>query len=256
MLAPHPEKLLALEMGGNNPMVVSNVSNLDAAVYAIIQSAFITAGQRCTCARRLILLQDGQSDRLVDRLSQLTEKIVVGPYTVTPEPFIGPVISDAAAQRLLDAQSALISRGAKAILPLRSIGPRLSMLAPGILDVIAVADRADEELFGPLLQVIRVPDFDAALSEANKTRFGLAAALLSDDPALYQRFLETVHAGIINWNRPTTGASGNLPFGGRGASGNHRPAGFFAVDFCADPVACLESPTLTLPSSLSPGISL
>jgi succinylglutamic semialdehyde dehydrogenase len=129
------------------------------------------------------------------------------------------------------------------------------MLSPGIVDVTAVKERGDEELFGPLLQVIRVADFDAALVEANRTQFGLAAGLISDDRALFEQFYATVRVGIVNWNRPTTGASGTMPFGGLGASGNHRPAGFFAMDFCADPVASLEAPELAMPATLLPGIA-
>jgi succinylglutamic semialdehyde dehydrogenase len=255
-VADHPEKLLALEMGGNNPLLAANVSNMDAALYAILQSAFITAGQRCTCARRLILLQDHAADRLLEQLVQATQRLTVGPYTNTPEPFMGPVISEIAATKLLAAQDDLIARGAAVLQRMHPIGDRINMLAPGILDVTNVPDRRDEELFGPILQVIRVPDFSAAIAEANRTQFGLAAAVLSDDPALYERFYRETRAGIVNWNRPTTGAAGDLPFGGRGASGNHRPAGFFAIDFCSEPVASLESPTLALPATLAPGITL
>jgi len=255
-LAPHPEKLLALEMGGNNPLVAARLANLDATAYTIIQSAFLTAGQRCTCARRLILLQDVEGDRLLARTLRLAAHVRVGPPALDPEPFMGPVISDAAAAKLLAAQADLLRRGAVPLLPLRILGPRPAMLTPAVLDVTHVSDRADEELFGPLLQVIRVHDFAAALAETNRTRFGLAAALLSDDAALYECFYDGVHAGILNWNRPTTGASSGLPFGGVGASGNHRPAGAFAIDYCNDAIAALESPALALPATLAPGIIL
>jgi succinylglutamic semialdehyde dehydrogenase len=255
-LAPHPEKLLALEMGGNNPLVATRIGNRDAAALTIIQSAFITAGQRCTCARRLILMQDAEGDRLLERVLQMAAHIRVGAPSLEPEPFMGPVISDAAAVRLQHAYADLVARGATPLLALRSPGPLPAMLSPAILDVSAVAHVEDEELFGPLLQVIRVPDFAAAIRIANQTRYGLAAALLSDDAALYEQLYASIRAGIINWNRPTTGASSALPFGGVGASGNHRPAGNFAIDYCNDPVASLESPMLTMPQALPPGITL
>jgi len=255
-LASYPEKLLALEMGGNNPLVATRVANVDAAAYTIIQSAFLTAGQRCTCARRLILLQDAESDHLLARTLRMAESLRVGPPSLEPEPFMGPVISDSAADKLQNAQAELVRRGARVLLPLRSLGPRPAMLSPAIIDATNVHDRGDEEFFGPLLQVIRVRDFDAALAAANQTHFGLAAALLSDDAVLYERFYDGIRAGIINWNRPTSGASSALPFGGVGASGNHRPAGAFAIDYCNDPVASLESPTLSMPAMLPPGITL
>jgi succinylglutamic semialdehyde dehydrogenase len=253
-VAPYPQKLLALELGGNNPLVVENVANMDAAVNTIAQSAFITAGQRCTCARRLILPIGDEGDRILARLVDVAKEIQVGPHTLSPEPFMGPVITESAAQRLLNAQANFVNNGAVPLLRMRSQGTRINMLTPAVLDVTAIKKRPDEEYFGPLLQVIRVKDFDAAIAEANNTRFGLAAALLSDDAALYERFSREVNAGIVNWNRPTTGAASDLPFGGVGASGNHRPAGFFAVDFCSDPVASLESPTLELPKMPLPGL--
>jgi succinylglutamic semialdehyde dehydrogenase len=133
-------------------------------------------------------------------------------------------------------------------------GARAAMLRPGVIDVTAVAERADEEIFGPLLQVVRTRDFDEAIAEARTTAFGLAAGLLSDRRDLYERFRRLVRAGIVNWNRPTTGASGSMPFGGVGKSGNHRPSGFFAADYCSYPVASLEAPSVEMPARLPPGM--
>ncbi|MGB1271301.1 MAG: aldehyde dehydrogenase family protein, partial [Endozoicomonas sp.] len=107
-----------------------------------------------------------------------------------------------------------------------------------------------------LLQVIRYLDFDSALSQANNTRFGLSAGLLSEDPDEYQRFLQRIRAGIVNWNRPITGASSAAPFGGPGDSGNHRPSAYFAADYCAFPVASVESEALVMPEKLAPGLEL
>ena len=131
-----------------------------------------------------------------------------------------------------------------------------ALLTPGILDVTSVADRPDEEFFGPLLQVIRYESFDEAVREANTTRFGLAAGLLSSSSARYEQFLIESRAGIVNWNRPLTGAASNAPFGGIGASGNHRPSAYYAADYCAYPVASLEADTLDLPATLLPGVHL
>jgi succinylglutamic semialdehyde dehydrogenase len=249
----HPEKIIALEMGGNNPLIVANVSDLHAAAYWTIQSAFITAGQRCSCARRLIVL----NDRLIEPLIEMTRSIRVGKYTENPEPFMGPLISPAAAARVMDAQSELLKRGAKSLLPMKNLDGR-AMLSPGLIDVTDIdrpnINSADVEIFGPLLQIIRVNDFDEAIREANNTRYGLAAALFSDDRALYDQFFRRIRAGVVNWNRPTTGASGALPFGGIGSSGNHRPSGYFAIDYCAYPVASMESPNLKLPQQITPGI--
>jgi succinylglutamic semialdehyde dehydrogenase len=255
-LSDHPEKILALEMGGNNPLIVHETASVDAAAYLTIQSAFLTAGQRCTCARRLIVPAGVPGDAFVERLQMMTAKVRVGRYTDDPEPFMGPVISNVAAEALLAAQSALREQGGRSILEMRRLGPSGAMLSPGLIDVTAIQSRADAEVFGPLLQIIRVPDFAAAIAEANHTAFGLAAGLLSDSRALYDQFFRAIRAGVVNWNRPTTGASGSLPFGGVGLSGNHRPSGFYAADYCSYPVASMEEPNLLVPAKLTPGITL
>ncbi|HCN90978.1 MAG TPA: succinylglutamate-semialdehyde dehydrogenase [Oxalobacteraceae bacterium] len=252
--AGHPGKMLALEMGGNNALVAWQVGNLDAAVHHAIFSAFVSAGQRCTCARRLIVEDSAAGRAFIDRLVEVAGKISVGPCDQTPPPFMGPVVSAAIAQRLLQAQADLLAHGGRALLAMRHLAEGTGFLSPGIVDVTDAVAVPDEEWFGPLLQVIRVPDFDAALAAANATEYGLAAGLLSDDAALWQRFLIGARAGVVNWNRPTTGAASTAPFGGIGKSGNHRPSAYYAADYCAYPVASIENSVLEMPKQLSPGL--
>ncbi|WP_240881964.1 succinylglutamate-semialdehyde dehydrogenase [Pseudomonas sp. TMW22080] len=254
--AGRPDKILALEMGGNNPLVVDQVEDLDAAVYTIIQSAFISAGQRCTCARRLLVPQGAWGDSLLTRLVEVSQSIEVGAFDQQPAPFMGSVISLGAARALMDAQEVLLGSGAVALLEMHQPDINAALLTPGIIDVTEVGDRSDEELFGPLLQVIRYADFDAAIAEANNTAFGLAAGLLSDSEARYQQFWLESRAGIVNWNKQLTGAASSAPFGGIGASGNHRASAYYAADYCAYPVASLETPTLALPAALTPGVRM
>ena len=254
--AGRPDKILALEMGGNNPLVVDEVADVDAAVYTIIQSAFISAGQRCTCARRLLVPVGAWGDALLARLVAVAASIQVGAFDAQPAPFMGSVISLDAARHLLKAQEHLIAQGATPLLAMSQPLETAALLTPGILDVTAVAERPDEEFFGPLLQVIRYDGFEAAMAEANATQYGLAAGLLSDSRELYQRFLIESRAGIVNWNKQLTGAASSAPFGGVGASGNHRASAYYAADYCAYPVASLESETLALPATLTPGVSL
>lgn len=254
--AGRPDKILALEMGGNNPLVVDEVKDLDAAVYTIIQSAFISAGQRCTCARRLLVPQGGWGDALLARLVEVCRSITVGAFDQDPAPFMGSVISLQAAQALMAAQAQLLAKGGVALLAMTQPQADAALLTPGIVDVSAVAQRPDEEFFGPLLQVIRYADFDAAIDEANTTQYGLAAGLLSDSRARYQYFWLRSRAGIVNWNKQLTGAASSAPFGGVGASGNHRASAYYAADYCAYPVASLETASLALPATLTPGVTL
>jgi succinylglutamic semialdehyde dehydrogenase len=124
-------------------------------------------------------------------------------------------------------------------------------LSAAVIDMTGCAP-IDEELFGPVLQIIRVPDWDAAIAAANATRFGLAAGLIGGNAALFDDFWVRSRAGIVNWNRPTNGASSAAPFGGIGASGNHRPSAYYAADYCAFPVATLASDLLA--ASITKGL--
>lgn len=255
-LADHPEKIVALEMGGNNPLIVHEVQDTSAAACMVIQSAFVTAGQRCSCARRLIVCPGGSSDELIGHLVAMIGKLRIGLWNDQPPPFMGTVISQRAAEDLLAAQARLLEAGGKAIVQMTRSPRSAALLSPGLIDVTDVPDRPDVEIFGPLLQVIRVADFAAAIEEANRTAFGLSAGLISDRVENYEQFVHQVRAGVVHWNRPLTGASSQLPFGGIGISGNHRPGGFFAADYSAYPLACLESPRAQLPAQLPPGIVL
>jgi len=252
-VADHPERLLVLEMGGNNPLVAWDVKAVEAAAYGAALSAFITAGQRCSCARRLIVSDDAAGNEIIERVAAFARRMRVGPYTNRPEPFMGPVITAAAADSVLAAQNRLIDAGARSVLNVERIDTR-GMLRPGVVDVTAVADRPDEEVFGPLLQVIQVEDFPAALREANRTAYGLAAGIMTDRRDLHEVFKATVRAGVVNWNNPLTGARSFLPFGGVGRSGNHRASSYFAADYCSDPVASTESEVVALPEKLENGI--
>ncbi|TFW33785.1 succinylglutamate-semialdehyde dehydrogenase [Massilia horti] len=250
-----PGKMLALEMGGNNPLVVWDVQDVDAAVHHTIMSAFISAGQRCTCARRLIVQDTPEGQAFIDRLVQVAGRLAVGPSDADPQPFMGPVVSAAVAARLLKAQQMMVEQGGKLLLQMRQLQPDTGFVSAGIVDVTDAAAIPDEEWFGPLLQVIRVPDFDSALIVANATEYGLAAALLSPSEQLWKIFAVKARAGIVNWNRPTTGAASSAPFGGVGKSGNHRPSAYYAADYCAYPVASIETASIEMPAKLSPGLA-
>ena len=238
-LASNPGKIVALEMGGNNPLVVWDSPKTDDIAALIVQSAFTSAGQRCTAARRLIV-KASMYDETISAVKALTSRIVIGAPHDNPQPFMGPVIDSVAADQLTESFLYLISNGGKAITHMRRPRGELPFVTPSLVDVTGMAERPDVELFGPLLQVVKVDDFDEAIAEANNTRFGLSASLLGGTPAQYNQFWANIRAGIVNWNRPTNGASSAAPFGGVGLSGNHRAAAFYAADYCAYPVTSTE----------------
>ncbi|MEJ2407838.1 MAG: succinylglutamate-semialdehyde dehydrogenase [Novosphingobium sp.] len=240
MFADRPDVILALELGGNNPLVAWD-GDIEEAAAIVVQSAFVTTGQRCSCARRLIVPDNAFGTALVAAVEELAGRLTIGAWNEMPEPYIGPLISDAAAASAVTRVEALVGHGAKVIRPFTGIeGRSAAFVTPALLDVTG-AGVPDEEIFAPVLQVRRVADFDAALMAANHTRFGLSAGLISGDDALWQRFIHECRAGVVNRNRPTTGAAGSMPFGGLGDSGNHRPSAYYAADYCAYPVASFEA---------------
>ena len=238
--ADRPEKILALEMGGNNPIVVWDTPDLYTAAILVVQSAFTTSGQRCTAGRRLIIDQ-ALYEPFEAELSRILDRLIVGAPHDTPAPFMGPVIDNDTADLLTESFLELMMRGGRPVRHLQRPVPDRPFLSPGVIDVTSMNDRPDVELFGPILQIVRATDFDAAIAAANDTRYGLSASLVSQNPDLYNRFWANIRAGIVNWNKPTNGASSSAPFGGVGWSGNHRPSAYYAADYCAYPVVSNEA---------------
>ena len=245
--ATQPGKILALEMGGNNPLVVWDTPEIGAAAALVIQSAFLSSGQRCTAASRLIV-RDAMADTLVAEVKKLADRLIVDHPHADPQPYMGPVIDNPTADGLTESFLYLMSHGGRPIKHMVRPQKGLPFLTPAIIDVTAMQERPDVELFGPLLQIVRVPDFETAIAEANSSRYGLSASLVGGSPEQYAQFWGNVRAGVINWNRPTNGASGTAPFGGVGVSGNHRPSAYYAADYCAYPVASaeIEQPRATI----------
>ena len=227
-------------MGGNNPIIVWDTPDLHSAAVLVIQSAFTTAGQRCTAARRLIV-EDRLYDPLIETINTMVGRLIVGSPHDDPQPFMGPVIDNQVADQLTESFLALLMRGGRPIRHLERLQDDRPFLMPAIIDMTNATERPDIELFGPILQVYREQEFDAAIATANDTRYGLSAALISQTPSLYDRFWAGIRAGIVNWNRPTNGASSSAPFGGIGWSGNHRPSAYYAADYCAYPVVSNEA---------------
>jgi len=240
--AQTPGRILALEMGGNNPLLVWDLAerDLDAAVAIVVQSAYLSAGQRCTCARRLIV-QDSLAQTLIERVAGTIDRLIVGAPFDEPQPFMGPVVDNRAADRVEAQVADLLALGGRAIRPLRRARPDRPYLSPALIDMSGINEAPDEEIFGPVLQIWRESDFDAAIARANATRLGLSAAMLGGTRAQFDEVRAHSRAGVINWNRPTNGASSAQPFGGLGDSGNHRPSAYYAADYCAFPVAGMEA---------------
>lgn len=251
----YPKRIVALELGGNNPIVVHEAADKEAAAIITIQSSFLSAGQRCTCARRLMVPKSEDGDKFIERLVEKTKNIVVGAYTSTPEPFIGPLINAGAAQKVYESYKAIVAAGGVPLVEMKSHGVDSAFLSPGIVDVTNVTSIPDDEIFGPLLLLRRTENFEKAIEEANNTAYGLVSAIITDNPNHFKTFWQNIRAGVVNWNSPSTGATSYAPFGGLGKSGNYRPSGYYACDYTSYPVASTESPKLKKPEPLPPGLS-
>ena len=239
IFADKPGKILALEMGGNNPVVVWDTPDIHTAAILVVQSAFLSAGQRCSNARRLIV-QEGMHHPLVSEIRKIAARLIVGDPHSSPQPFMGPVIDNETADALQESFLSLMMRGGSPLMNMERLTPDRPFLTPALIDMTGATDKPDVELFGPILQMVRVTTFEDAIAEANRTRFGLSASLIGGSPQQFDQFWANVRAGVINWNRPTNGAPSNAPFGGLGLSGNHRPSAYYAADYCAYPVVSTE----------------
>ena len=257
-----PGRILALEMGGNNPAVVLPDADLKQAAIEVVRCAFNTTGQRCTSTRRLIV-HEAIAERFAALVCKAASTLLVGdPRGIGPasdppdrrQPvFMGPIIRAEARDAVLAFQRDIARAGGGVVLESTPMddptgargGDAGFYITPGVVRVprFTLADDprrdagCDVEVFGPLLRIAAARDLDAALDQANATRFGLAASIFTADQAAAGRFLAECRAGCVNVNTGTAGASSKLPFGGLGLSGNHRPAGAFSLDYCAFPVA-------------------
>ncbi len=250
-----PEVLLAMEMGGNNALIVDSFDEIDPVVWTIISSAFLTSGQRCTAARRLILVDNDHNRLVLERVVAVTKGLKVG-SGLDQNVFMGPLVNEQTCQALLKQQSQLISAGATPLVTLTRLSRSGFFVTPGIVDVSGLSSVSDGEWFGPFLQVHWVASLADAVSVANETQFGLSAAVITKAAQDYHYVRDRLKVGILNWNMPTNGASSLAPFGGVGCSGNFRPSAYYAADYCSYPVASMESTQCQLPSSLPPGLSL
>ncbi|MBY0260930.1 MAG: aldehyde dehydrogenase family protein, partial [Phycisphaerales bacterium] len=241
-----PGRILALELGGNNPAVVMHDADIRQAAIEIVRCAFNTTGQRCTSTRRAIV-HYSVKDKLVRAIVEAAKALNFNDPRATTPVFAGPIITQQARQAVLDAQQSWAKHGGTTLLEARPIDRpgKGFYVSAGITEVEEFSPSddkkagcgADIEIFGPLLRISEIADIDEAIEQANATRYGLAASIFTATQPHAEQFLHECRAGCININTGTAGASSKLPFGGLGLSGNHRPAGSFSLDYCAYPVA-------------------
>ena len=227
-------KKIQCEMGGKNPVVVLEDADLELAATSTIMGAFGSTGQRCTATSRVIV-QESIADKFAGMLVERAAKLKVG-NGAAPGTNVGPSVDENQFNKVQE-YLALGKQEGKLLCG----GERLRggdydngwFTAPTIFDHIKPNARlAQEEVFGPVLSLIRVKDFEEALAVANNVRFGLACSIFTTDANKVFQFAEAAEAGIVHINSPTVGGEAHVPFGGFKASGlGERETGSTAIDF-------------------------
>ena len=252
-----PGRMVALEMGGSNPAIVMDDADLRQAVIECVRCAFITTGQRCTCTRRVVVHR-AVAERFIAAFVECARTLTVGAGDAEPAPFMGPLVSREARDAALAFQAECVARGERVLLESRAPAGDGWFLTPGVVRAVCFERATDREVFGPVVRISVAEDLQDAIVQANATEFGLAASIFTRSEANVAAAMAGLRAGCINVNCGTAGASGKLPFGGLGRSGNLRPAGAAMIDACAYPVATMAeqgsaatvAPGMTAPNAV------
>jgi succinylglutamic semialdehyde dehydrogenase len=249
-------KLLALEMGGKNAALVLPDADADKAAYDAIFSAFVSAGQRCTAASRAIVVGADRARRFAQRIARMAATLTIG-HPLDEGIFMGPLASVPAMEKF---EAGVRAADAETLLASRRVQPRGldgCYVTPSVhfVEQRRASPYQREELFGPDLAVYPAASAEEAVEIANATDYGLAASVHTASQEAFDRCQRALECGVVNWNAPTVGASGRLPFGGLKRSGNHRPAALTSTLYCAAPVAVMRGEPKLDAAKLAPGIS-
>ncbi len=217
-------KRTVLEMGGKDSIIVDDEADLDAAAEGVVQSAFGYQGQKCSACSRAIVT-DKVYEPFVQKVVERAKKIRVGP-SEDPNNYMGPVVSKSAMNTILDYIEVGKKEGKLLLGGARAPGDGYFIQPTIIADVDPKARIAQEEIFGPVLAVVKARDFDHALEVANNTEFGLTGGVYTKNPAKIEKATEAFHVGNLYFNRKCTGAMvGAHPFGGFNMSGTDSKTG-------------------------------
>lgn len=227
-------KKVQCEMGGKNPVVVLADADMRLAVESVIAGAFASTGQRCTATSRVVI-EESAADAFVAMLAERAGRYVVGDG-LEPGVDMGPLVDENQMNTALKYIEIGKSEGQLVCGGRRLSGPKYDQgwfVEPTVFDQVAAGSRlAQEEIFGPVLSVIRVKDFEEALAVANSVRYGLSSAIYSTDANKVFEFVNKIESGMTHVNSPTVGGEAHVPFGGaKDSSVGPREVGHAAMDF-------------------------
>jgi aldehyde dehydrogenase (NAD+) len=225
-------------MGGKNPVVVMEDADLDLAVESTAQGAFWSSGQRCTATSRAVVVNE-IADEFVRRVSERAKSIRLG-NGADAKTEMGPSVDESQFKTVLQYIDIGREDGAKLVCGgTRATGSGLDkgyFVHPAVFDHVTPEMRiAREEIFGPVLSVLRVKDFEEAMQVANDCEYGLSSSIFSSDAGRIFRFVDEIETGMTHINSPTTGGEAHIPFGGiKGTGIGDREQGSTALDFYTD----------------------
>jgi succinylglutamic semialdehyde dehydrogenase len=246
----HPNKVVALEMGGKNAAVVFNDANLDWSIYETLTGAFITTGQRCSATSR-ILVQQKIFDEFVEKFHQRAKSFKIGNPFETDAPFMGPLIDKNAVEKYLKFLGIAQREGCEMVMRGKEfeassqgfyVTPSVCVYEKPSITQMKKSVYFQNEIFGPNVVIVPFEDEKEAIDYTNASNFGLVASVFTGDREKYETVADELEVGLVNWNRSTVGASSRLPFGGLKRSGNHFPTAISASNYCMYPLASLEIP--------------
>ncbi|MFO0726634.1 MAG: aldehyde dehydrogenase family protein [Myxococcota bacterium] len=231
-------KKVQCEMGGKNAVIVCDDADLDLAAACTVQGAFGSTGQRCTATSRVVVMES-VANAFVERIHALSAKLKVGPG-ITEGNDVGPSVSEMQMNKVLSYHAIAKEEGHQKVLG----GERVSagdlahgwFTTPTIYDRVGIKSRlAQEEIFGPVLSVIRVGTFSEAIQAANDVEYGLSSSLFTRDLTRAMDYVDDIETGILHVNSATVGGEAQLPFGGMKATGvGQREMGSTAIDFFSE----------------------
>ena len=239
-------KLLALEMGGKNPVIIWEDAEFENALLETLLGAFLTTGQRCSATSRVIVHRS-LLQKFVEAFHTRAKAFSIG--HPLDDPFMGPLIDQGAVDRYMKFVGIASREGSEIImrgksLELASLGnyvtPSICLIPNPSLEQTKKSIFQQTELFAPNVAILGVSDLEEAVAQANATQYGLVASVFTSSKEVYQKAYEGLEMGLINWNKSTVGASSRLPFGGFKKSGNHFPTAVSAPQYCSVPVSSLE----------------
>lgn len=239
-------KLVALEMGGKNTSIVHDDAHFDFAIRELINASFLSAGQRCTSNSK-IAIHHKIKDKFIEKFHDIAKKLIVDhPIEHEKEPFMGPLIDERALENYLTFMGMAKREGHEEIMRGKALTKKFRghYVSPSIHFTDKLNPKSlflTTEIFGPNCLILPYNEIEEAIEIANFGEYGLATSVFTRSKDIFNKCIQEIDSGLLNFNKASIGASAKLPFGGIKNSGNYRPAGSVTISTCVYPMSSIET---------------